>query len=151
MDKPTLKQLIDQAAGRQAADMVIKNAKVVDVYNGRIIEGTLAIGNGRFLGISDDYLAPKVIDARGQYVVPGLIDPHIHIESANVSPAVFGSLVTPHGTTTILADPHEIVNVAGMRGLNTWSHLPKRQHLISSTPCPRVCLLLIQTSKHLVL
>lgn len=117
MDKPTLKQLIDQAAGRQAADMVIKNAKVVDVYNGRIIEGTLAIGNGRFLGISDDYLAPKVIDARGQYVVPGLIDPHIHIESANVSPAVFGSLVTPHGTTTILADPHEIVNVAGMRGL----------------------------------
>ncbi|WP_367881351.1 amidohydrolase family protein [Latilactobacillus sakei] len=117
MDKTTLKQLIDQAAGRQAADMVIKNAKVVDVYNGRIIEGTLAIGNGRFLGISDDYLAPKVIDARGQYVVPGLIDPHIHIESANVSPAVFGSLVTPHGTTTILADPHEIVNVAGMRGL----------------------------------
>lgn len=117
MDKTTLKQLIDQAAGRQAADMVIKNAKIVDVYNGRIIEGTLAIGNGRFLGISDDYLAPKVIDARGQYVVPGLIDPHIHIESANVSPAVFGSLVTPHGTTTILADPHEIVNVAGMRGL----------------------------------
>lgn len=117
MDKTTLKQLIEQAAGRQAADMVIKNAKIVDVYNGRIIEGALAIGNGRFLGISDDYLAPKVIDARGQYIVPGLIDPHIHIESANVSPAVFGSLVIPHGTTTILADPHEIVNVAGMRGL----------------------------------
>ncbi|KRM24555.1 adenine deaminase [Latilactobacillus graminis] len=117
MDKTTLKQLIDQAAGRQAADMVIKNAKIVDVYNGRIIEGALAIGNGRFLGISNDYLAPEVIDARGQYIVPGLIDPHIHIESANVSPAVFGSLVIPHGTTTILADPHEIVNVAGMRGL----------------------------------
>ncbi|WGI18970.1 adenine deaminase [Latilactobacillus sakei] len=117
MDKSTLKQLIDQAAGRKPADTIIKNAKIVDVYNARIVEGTLAIADGRFLGIDAAYTADNVIDAHGQYVVPGLIDPHIHIESANVSPAVFGSLVTPHGTTTILADPHEIVNVAGMRGL----------------------------------
>ena len=115
MDKSTLKQLIDQAAGRKPADTIIKNAKIVDVYNARIIEGTLAIADSRFLGIDAAYTADNVINAHGQYVVPGLIDPHIHIESANVSPAVFGSLVTPHGTTTILADPHEIVNVAGMR------------------------------------
>ncbi|GKQ43322.1 adenine deaminase [Companilactobacillus sp. RD055328] len=116
MNKTELKNLIDQAAGRKKADIVVKNVKIVDVYNSRIIDEDLALADGKILGFGD-YQATEVIDGEGKYVVPGLIDPHIHIESANVSPSVFGQLAMPHGTTTILADPHEIVNVSGMRGL----------------------------------
>ncbi|KIS04357.1 amidohydrolase family protein [Paucilactobacillus wasatchensis] len=115
MQKSELKQLIEQASGRTEADIVFKNAQIVDVYNARLIKGNLAIGNGKILGIGDDYHGKQEIDVAGKYITPGLIDPHIHIESASVSPAVFGQLATPHGTTTILADPHEIVNVAGVQ------------------------------------
>lgn len=118
MQKNELKQLVEQATGRVAADLVFKNAQIVDVYNSRLIKGNLAIGNGKILGIGDDYHGKQEIDVHNQYITSGLIDPHIHIESASVSPAVFGQLATPHGTTTILADPHEIVNVAGMHGLD---------------------------------
>lgn len=118
MQKSELKQLIEQASGRTEADIVFKNAQIVDVYNARLIKGNLAIGNGKILGIGDDYNGKQEIDVAGKYITPGLIDPHIHIESASVSPAVFGQLATPHGTTTILADPHEIVNVAGVHGLD---------------------------------
>lgn len=117
MKKTELKNLIDQAAGRKKADLLITNVKIVDVYNAKIIESNLAISDGKILGFGNNYQASKKINGQGKYLVPGLIDPHIHIESANVSPSVFGTLATPHGTTTILADPHEIVNVSGMRGL----------------------------------
>lgn len=117
MEKIELKDLIDKASGRELADIVIENVQIVDVYNSQIIQSKLAIANGKILGFDDSYQGKKVIDGHGKFLVPGLIDPHIHIESANVSPSVFGTLATPHGTTTILADPHEIVNVSGMRGL----------------------------------
>ena len=116
MEKQQLKKLIDVAAGRLPADMVIKNCKVVDVYNGKIIEGDIALCDDLIAGIGQ-YEGLKVIDAKGQYAAPGFIDSHIHIESSYVSPEELGRLVVPHGTTTIIADPHEIANVCGLKGV----------------------------------
>ena len=117
MKKRELKKLIDVAAGRVEADLVIKHAKVVDVYNGRIIEGDIAVVDGVVAGVGD-YSAANEVDAKGQYAAPGFIDSHIHIESSYVSPEELGRLIVPHGTTTIIADPHEIANVCGLTGLD---------------------------------
>lgn len=117
MEKRDLKKLIDVSAGRVPADMVIKNCKVVDVYNGRIIEGDIAICDNLIAGVGD-YEGAKVIDANGKFAAPGFIDTHIHIESSYVSPEELGRLIVPHGTTTIIADPHEIANVCGFKGIN---------------------------------
>lgn len=116
MDKSTLKKLIDVAAGRVAADTVIKNCKVIDVYNGAVTEGDIAISDGLIAGVGS-YEGREVIDAAGQFAAPGFIDSHIHIESAYVSPEEIGRLLVPHGATTIIADPHEIVNVCGITGM----------------------------------
>lgn len=118
MKKEVLKNLIDVAAKRKLADVVIKNSKIVDVYNSSIIEGKdIAIADGYIVGIGE-YEGVRVVDANGQYAVPGFIDGHIHIESSYVTPEEIGRLLVPHGTTTIIADPHEIVNVCGMEGMN---------------------------------
>lgn len=118
MQKEVLKKLIDVAAKRTPADFVIKNSRIVDVYNSSIIEGKdIAIADGYIAGIGD-YQGITEVDAMGQYAVPGFIDAHIHIESSYVTPEEIGRLVVPHGTTTIIADPHEIVNVCGMDGMN---------------------------------
>lgn len=116
MQKETLKKLIDVAAGRRPADLVIKNCKVVDVYTPQIIEGDIAIADGLIAGVGD-YEGNEVLDAGGRYAAPGFIDSHIHIESSYVSPEELGRLVVPHGTSTIIADPHEIVNVSGTSGM----------------------------------
>ncbi|MEF9960571.1 MAG: adenine deaminase [Niameybacter sp.] len=117
MEKQQLKKLIDVAAGRVPADIVLKNCKVVDVYNGCIVEGDIAICEDLIAGVGT-YEGIRVIDARGQYAAPGYIDSHIHIESSYVSPEELGRLIVPHGTTTIIADPHEIANVCGLRGID---------------------------------
>lgn len=118
MEKQELKKLIDVAAGRTQADFVIKNARIVDVYSHSIIEGKdIAIVNGLIAGVGE-YSGDQVVDAEGAYVAPGFIDSHIHIESSYVTPEEIGRLLIPHGGTTIIADPHEIVNVAGIDGLN---------------------------------
>lgn len=116
MEKSTLKKLIDVAAGRVVADLVIKNSRVVDVYNGTIIEGDIAVSDGLIAGVGS-YEGNKVIDANGRFAAPGFIDSHIHIESSYLSPEELGRLLVPHGGTTIIADPHEIVNVCGINGL----------------------------------
>ena len=118
MEKNTLKNRIEAAGGKIPADIVIKNCKIVDVYNFAIIEGkSIAIIDGFIAGIGD-YQGRQVIDAEGKYAVPGFIDSHIHIESSYVTPEEIGRLLVPHGATTIIADPHEIVNVCGMAGMN---------------------------------
>ncbi len=118
MDKRSLKARIDAAAGRVPADVVIKNVKIVDVCSSSIIEGkSIAVKDGYIAGIGD-YDGIRVIDAQGRYAAPGFIDSHIHIESSYVTPEEIGRLLVPHGTTTIIADPHEIVNVCGMEGMN---------------------------------
>lgn len=110
-------RLIAVAAGRTQADLVIRNAKVVDVLNGRIIESDVAIVDGLIAGIGT-YRGRETYDARGRFLAPGFIDAHVHIESSLVDPASFSELVVPRGTTTVIADPHEICNVCGLDGLD---------------------------------
>jgi adenine deaminase len=117
MEKHELKKLIDTAAGRIPADTVIRNGTIVDVYSGSLITGDIAICGGLIAGIGS-YEGRTVLDAAGQFLLPGFIDSHIHIESAYVSPEELGRLLVPHGTTAIIADPHEIVNACGIPGLN---------------------------------
>jgi adenine deaminase len=115
-EKAALKKLIDTAAGRVPADLVIRNGIIADVYTGRFIEGDLAVSGGLIAGVGG-YEGRDLIDAAGQYLLPGFIDSHIHIESSYLSPEELGRLLVPHGGTTIIADPHEIVNVCGLAGL----------------------------------
>lgn len=117
MEIQELKYLIDVASGRKLADLVIKNCKTIDVYGHKIIEGDIAIANGNIAGIGK-YSGKREIDAKEMYASPGFIDSHIHIESSYVSPEELGKLLVPHGTTTIIADPHEIVNVSGIDGID---------------------------------
>lgn len=116
MDTKKLKKLVDVAAGRIAADLVIKHCKVVDVYSGTVTEQDIAICDGTIAGVGE-YEGRQVFDAKGLFAAPGFIDSHIHIESSYVTPEEMGRLVVPYGTTTIIADPHEIVNVCGLTGL----------------------------------
>ena len=116
MNKTFLKKLIDTASGRKKADLVIKNCRVVDVFNAAIAYGDIAVCEGIIAGVGK-YSGKKEIDAAGLYAAPGLIDSHIHVESTYVSPEELGRLIVPHGTTTIVSDPHEITNVCGIGGL----------------------------------
>jgi len=116
MTKAELKKRIDVAAGRIPADLVIKNAKVVDVYGNRIIEGDIAIVNGCVAGVGE-YEGAAVFDAKGKYAAPGFVDSHIHIESSYLTPEELGRLLVPCGATTIIADPHEIANINGLNAI----------------------------------
>lgn len=118
MQKEKLITLINVAAGREPADLVFKNGKIVDVYQGSILEGDVAIVDGVIAGIGETYAGKEVIDVEGRYIAPGFIEPHMHVESSYVTPEEFGRLLVPRGTTTVMADPHEIVNVAGLAGLD---------------------------------
>lgn len=104
------------ATGRMPADMRIDNVHIVDVFSGEIRDGSVCVGQGRILGF-DRREAREVIDGEGRWLLPGLIDGHVHIESSMLCPARFAELVLPFGTTTVMADPHEIANVKGMAGI----------------------------------
>lgn len=120
MDKQTLKRLIDVAAGRSPADLRLKNCRVIDVFNKTVFPADVLIAAGRIAGYGQDGFpeAAETFDARGAYLAPGFIDSHVHIESSHLSPAEFSRLVVPHGTTTVIADPHEICNVCGLEGFD---------------------------------
>jgi adenine deaminase len=115
--------LIDTAMGRRKADMVVRNGRWVNVHSGELIPATdVAITAGRFAYVGPDAShtigpATKVIDAGGRYLVPGLCDGHMHVESGMVTVTEFARAVIPHGTTTMFADPHEIANVLGLPGV----------------------------------
>ena len=117
MKKEELKKLILTASGVRKADTVIKNCKVVNVFSGKVIEGDIALCGDQIAGVGE-YEGEVEIDAEGRYAAPGFIDSHIHIESSYLSPEELGMLLVPHGGTTIIADPHEIVNVLGIPGLD---------------------------------
>jgi len=110
------KTMIDAARGLEPADVVFENASVFNPFTCLWDEGSLAIKNGHVLGIGD-YSGKMVQDCTGQYIVPGLIDAHVHIESSLLTPTEYARLVALHGTTTVIADPHEIANVAGSTGM----------------------------------
>ncbi|NLJ31566.1 MAG: adenine deaminase [Clostridiales bacterium] len=116
MEKNALKKLIDVASGKIPADKILKNCKVIDVCNARVLTGDIALCGGLIAGVGR-YEGLCEIDAEGLFAAPGLIDSHIHVESSYVTPEELGKLVVPHGTTTIIADPHEITNVCGLKGL----------------------------------
>ena len=115
--------LVDTAMGRAKADMVIRNGRWVNVHSGEIIPGTdIAIAAGRFAYVGPDAShaigpATQVIDADGRYLVPGLCDAHMHVESGMVTVTEFARAVIPHGTTSMFIDPHEIANVLGLPGV----------------------------------
>lgn len=111
------KEFVDVAMKRKKTDLVLKNGKIIDVFSGTIIEDDLAIYKGMIVGWGD-YSGEEEIDLEGKYISPGLIDGHIHIESSYLTPEELGSLLPNFGTTTIIADPHEIVNVCGLKGLD---------------------------------
>lgn len=110
-----IEKYINAAAGRVKADLVLKNATYVNVFNGQIEKGDIAVVGDRVVGVGA-YEGKEEIDVSGKTVLPGYIDGHVHIESSQLSPEEFASLIVPHGTTTIIADPHEITNVCGMAG-----------------------------------
>lgn len=118
MDLP---RLIRVARGSEAADVVLRNARIVDVYTQRILEGDVALAGECIAGISPvggpSYEGAEVYDLESSYLAPGLIDGHVHIESAMVGVPEFARAVVPHGTTTVVTDPHEIANVLGMSGI----------------------------------
>lgn len=112
-----LQRRIDVATKRETADLVITNAKIVNVWNGKIQKGSVAIVDGFIAGIGD-FEGKEIYDAKDQYLVPGFIDGHVHIESSFVTPSNFSKAVLPHGVTTVITDPHEIANVAGKAGID---------------------------------
>lgn len=115
-------QLVAVAAGRQPADMVIRGGRLVNVQTREVLDWQVAIAAGRFAYIGPDAshcIGPdtEIIEAEGRYLIPGLCDGHMHIESGMLTPAEFAAAVIPHGTTTMFTDPHEIANVLGLRGV----------------------------------
>ena len=105
------------ARGAIPADLLLANGQIVNVFSGLIERATVAIYDGVIVGIGDGYQGERTIDLGGAYVVPGLIDAHVHIESSLCTPAQFARAIVPHGVTTIVTDPHEIANVAGVPGI----------------------------------
>ena len=122
-----LKKRIDLANGQKKADLIIKNANIVNVFSGEIYKGNVVIADGIYAGITqtgeekEEYKesdAQNVIDVQGKFMCPGLIDGHIHIESTFLSPREFCNIAASHGTSSIICDPHEIANVLGLSGID---------------------------------
>lgn len=109
-------RLIAVAAGREKADLVLKNAKYLNVFSNEFLCGDIAVANGLIAGVGK-YDGKTEIDVSGKLVLPGFIDAHIHLESSMVTPAEFAKAVVAHGTTTVITDPHEITNVMGIDGV----------------------------------
>ena len=109
-------RIIAVAAGREMADLVLKNAKYLNVFSNEFLCGDIAVANGLIAGVGK-YDGKTEIDVSGKLVLPGFIDAHIHLESSMVTPAEFAKAVVAHGTTTVITDPHEITNVMGIDGV----------------------------------
>ena len=118
IDRKLLKKrrIIDAAAGREPADLVLKHATYVNVFANQLCTADIAVAEGVIVGMGD-YSGTTEVDCTGKIVLPGFLDAHIHLESSLVSPTEFVKAVLPHGTTTVITDPHEIANVMGTDGI----------------------------------
>jgi adenine deaminase len=116
MERNLVTRMISVATRRELADIVIKNGNIIDVFNGEITNGDIAIVDGYIAGIGE-FEGRKVIDAEGLYISPAFIDGHVHIESSLVTPKEFAKVLLLHGVTSVVADPHEIANVLGAKGI----------------------------------
>lgn len=114
----SLEEIIETARGKIEADLVIKNAQIINVLTEEIYQSDVAVKDNIIAGIGTGYKGKKEIDAKGKYLSPSFIDGHVHIESSMLMPSEFARLVVPTGTTTIVADPHEISNVIGLHGIS---------------------------------
>jgi len=112
----SLKERIRIASGEGKADLLIKNGRVVNIFSGEVEKKDVAIFGGVIIGFGD-YRAREIIDVKGDFLCPGLIDGHVHIESSMVTIPEFARAVLPNGTTTVIIDPHEIANVLGQKGV----------------------------------
>ena len=112
-----LQERVKIARGDGPADVVIKNAKWLDVFTGCWQDGDVAIYDGMIVGVKESYAAKNTIEGTGCFLVPGFIDAHVHVESSMMTPSRFAAAVLPRGTTTVIWDPHEIANVKGVDGI----------------------------------
>ena len=117
MSTPHLPHLLAVARGDAPADLVLRDARIVNVFSGDIERGDVAIAGDTIAGVGGRYEGRDVIDLAGAYLAPGLIDAHVHIESSLCTPPHFAAAVLPHGVTSVVTDPHEIANVAGVVGI----------------------------------
>ncbi len=134
-----LEERIRIARGEEPAERVLRNARLVNVFSGEVHAADVAIAGGYVVGIGS-YAGREEIDLQGRYLCPGFIDGHVHLESAMVHPAEFARAVVPRGTTTVIADPHEIANVMGVRGvrylLEETAALPLNVYLMAPSCVP---------------
>ncbi len=110
-------RIVRVASGREPADLVLKNATYLDVFTSELVQGDIAVAEGLIVGMGS-YQGREECDVSGKLVLPGFIDAHIHLESSLASPREFVRAVLPHGTTTVVTDPHEITNVMGTDGID---------------------------------
>ncbi len=125
LDGNATESLIDVTRGNSPADLLLKEPFIVNVFTGEIEKASVAVKGGFIAGVGDYVSGREVINLNGKYLIPGLIDGHIHIESSMLTPPGFASAAAPHGTTAVIADPHEIVNVAGLDGLRCMVEMSK--------------------------
>lgn len=139
MDVKKLSKIIQTSEGKIAADLVIRNCKVLDPISGSIIVGDIAVTDGYILGVGA-YDGKEIVDANGAYATSGLIDSHVHIESSLCTPEAFAEIVVPFGTTSVVADPHEIANVKGVDGIrfmiNSSKNVPLKYHFMIPSCVP---------------
>lgn len=114
--KEKYKRRVELASGRDRVELLLKNCQIVNVFSHSIVRGDIAIDSGKIIGIGD-YDAVNTVDMEGGFIAPGLIDSHEHMESCLVTPEQLARVIVPKGTTTIIADPHEIANVCGLEGI----------------------------------
>ena len=112
-----LPDLLRRARGAEPADLVLDHARVVNVFTGEIEDAAVAVAGDTIVGVGRGWEARRVVDVEGRYLAPGLVDAHVHVESAMVPPRELARAVVPRGVTTVVADPHEIANVLGLAGI----------------------------------
>ena len=111
-----IQQKLSVARGEQRAELLFKNARVVNVFSGEIHKTNVAVEDGRVIGLGD-YKAKRIVDLKGAYLAPSLIDGHFHVESSMLTAPEFARAVVPHGTGAVVIDPHEYANVLGLDGI----------------------------------
>ena len=135
-----LQDILPAARGDAPADLVFKNARIINVFTGRIEEGNAAVAGERIIGIGDYSQAKTVIDLQGRYLAPGFIDGHTHLESSMLDVGEYARAVVPHGTTAVVTDLHEIANVSGLAGIRYVMeqayHLPLEFFLMAPSCVP---------------